>query len=69
MSVNAERITKLASILRSYAPTEIEKKLVDNFTSTHQTTDAERILELTSAIYNGLAYGNWPWILVKMNKK
>lgn len=61
MNTNMERITRLAYVLRSYAQTDAQKKLVEHFTNGNQTTDAERILELTSAIYNGIAYGNWPW--------
>jgi len=59
---DSKRIGTLAAILKSYADSPAAEKLVDNFTSRKDTTEAEIIFELVSAIYDGIAYGNWPWV-------
>jgi len=60
--MDTDRIELLLGVLRSYAPSEEEgKKIERNFGSTADTTMREILIELTSALYNGLTYGNWPW--------
>ena len=69
MTHNAERIQKLAQVLRSYMRTSDDEKYIKNFTSGHQATEAEIVLQLIGALYDGIAYGNWPWIIAELNSK
>jgi hypothetical protein len=41
---------------------------VAHFISTADTNKFEITIELVGSIYDGLAYGNWPWVLAEMNK-
>lgn len=61
MTQNQERIKVLSEVLQSYAPTPKDMLLVDRFTSKIDTNDAERLLGLVGALYDGLSFGNWPW--------
>lgn len=67
MTINSERIKSLAMVLDSYASTMEEKKMVLNFTNMSETTENEVIFQLTSAIYDGIAFGNWPWVVARLN--
>jgi hypothetical protein len=69
MTINGERIHSLRTVLESYAETPEDKQFLIHFTNRNQTTDKEIILELVNAIHDGLAYGNWPWVVAKMNKR
>lgn len=60
---NERRISNLYEVLKSYAPNPSAIEACQHFTNKSQTTQQEIILELTSAIYDGLAYGNWPWMI------
>ena len=65
-----ERIQMLGKILASYTDGSTKQlKVVSLFPLNYETTHRERILELVQAIHNGLAYGNWPWIIESMRKK
>jgi len=67
---NNERIVHLLEVLQSYAPPTAEgERMVAHFASRHQTTDEERILELVGTLYDGVAYGNWPWVIAKLNRR
>ena len=67
MTINSERIKSLAMVLDSYAQTTKQKECVQNFLNTRETNENEIILELVSAIHAGLRYGNWPWVIAKLN--
>jgi hypothetical protein len=64
---------RLYNILSEYAPSQKERDVVTRFYQgvlrTHAASKIEiysREVEiaLTSAIYDGLVYGNWPWVTV-----
>lgn len=67
LMVNKERMKLLLSILDSYATTEQAVEYMKNFTM-HGETDSEMVLYLVGAIYDGLAHGNWPWVIAEMNR-
>jgi hypothetical protein len=65
-----QRIAALATVLASHTDGSTEQlKMVALFVDDYQTTDSERELELVNALHDGLAYGNWPWVIAKMSKK
>jgi hypothetical protein len=58
---NQERINRLASVLRSYSPGVPGDKAVDSIVTRKLTTEREKIFELVTAIFNGVAFDTWPW--------
>ncbi len=62
-----ENINKLMDVLDSYADTPEAKQCVKYFKDDNQTTLTEQTLELVNAIHDGLAYGNWPWVIKTLN--
>lgn len=58
-----ENIKALFSVLDSYAETPEAKQCIRHFTSEAETNLDEMTLELVNAIHDGLAYGNWPWVI------
>ena len=72
MTSNKARIAHLIVVLDSYAPETAEaKKMIDEIVNRNDrhVTDAERILELVGTLYDGVAYGNWPWVVAKLNRR
>jgi len=69
LMTNAERITTLYLVLKSYAPEDWVNKRLDNFTSRTETTEKEIIHELVTSLADGLLYGNWPWVVAAMKEK
>lgn len=62
-------VASLAEVLKCYAPSEAERDAID-----YLVADMRRVQETTDGIarslagylYDGLAYGNWPWVVAKM---
>lgn len=55
-----ERKDHLERLIRSYCPNDgVSYKTVDKIIQTNQP-----IIYLVSVLYDGLAYGNWPWVKV-----
>lgn len=57
---------KLVNLIKSHAPDLESQKLVfSRYQEMHRefTNDHELELRLAGMLYDGLAYGNWPWLL------
>lgn len=61
MELNDRRIANLYEVLKSYAATPEQIRACQHLVVRDESTPREMILELTTAIYNGIVYGNWPW--------
>lgn len=66
MAVTLEdSIAKVEDILRANSTTEKEEKIVLDYmehVSSIWKKDRDQVLkELVGSLYDGLAYGNWPW--------
>ena len=58
-----QNVLNLYAVLLSYAETPEAVKCIKHFTSEAETNLDEMTLELVNAIHDGLAYGNWPWVV------
>lgn len=65
---NKERIEALYNVLASYAPNEQSRDACLSLKHIGGLSDDYIVRGLISAIYDGLAYGNWPWVIAKLNK-
>jgi len=57
-----QRVMALAKIIRSYAPTKKDDRiLMEGIERQKDLTDAEILKDLSCTLQDGLYYGNWPW--------
>jgi len=59
---NDRRISNLYEVLKSYADTPEKLKMCQHVISKADTNDTEILQDLVSILYDGIFYGNWPWI-------
>ncbi len=52
---------KLLEILLTHAPTEVERRLCEKLLRDTALSGSNPELVLAGTLYDGLAYGNWPW--------
>jgi hypothetical protein len=64
-----QRVGNLYEVLKSYAPNKDALKICQNLIQRQGVNSKENVRELVSAIYDGLAYGNWPWVLQSLKGK
>lgn len=60
-----EQCEKILSILQSFAPTGKEQETCSELyrrLDKELSCDQNMLRRLTGILYDGLAYGNWPWI-------
>lgn len=51
-----QRISNIVDIIESYAPDDIDKLKLRN-----SLADSVTVRSIAGTLYDGLAYGNWPW--------
>lgn len=62
----------ILGILQQYAPDgssqQVATSCYNDVVKTYAHTK-EGVKHMTSMLYDGLAYGNWPWVTMALNKK
>lgn len=62
--IDSQRISNLYEVLKSYAPDDDARAICQKFIYKTENRK-ELILNLVTAITDGLLYGNWPWCYPK----
>lgn len=65
IKTNQEHSQSLLAILNDFAPTGKEQRMiVDAYHAYERDTPGGGLRFLAAALYDGLAYGNWPWVVL-----